>query len=255
MLLGVLAILAASYAFPVRAWLDQREQLSALGAQREALAAEVEVLQDSRDLWNVPAYVRGQARQRLNYVLPGEVGIVVLGTESTPPEEPVTGTLVPAATDGQEWWSTLVSAFVAVGVGPPEQAAAGAAAEAEPDGTGADPAGGADGDAAGDAAAGVTVVALDARDEHHARLTVGAGREHRREDVVVGEVAAAVVRVVGDEHVARPELVDTEELELGAATFSGRIDVEASASTWSFIRAMSGEITRVVPPTSRADSW
>ena len=37
--------------------------------------------------------------------------------------------------------------------------------------------------------------------------------EHGREHVVVGEVAAAVVRVVGDEHVALAELVDAEELE------------------------------------------
>ena len=34
-----------------------------------------------------------------------------------------------------------------------------------------------------------------------------------REDVVVGQVPAAVVRVVGDEDVARPELVDAEEVE------------------------------------------
>ncbi len=122
MLLGVLAILAASYAFPVRAWLDQREQLAALGEQRDALAAEVEALQQSRDLWNDPAYVRSQARERLNYVLPGEVGIVVLGTESTAPDEPVTGTLVPASEADQPWWSTLLTAFAEVGAGDPTQA-------------------------------------------------------------------------------------------------------------------------------------
>ena len=37
--------------------------------------------------------------------------------------------------------------------------------------------------------------------------------EHRREHVVVGEVPAAVVRIVGDEHVALAELGDAEELE------------------------------------------
>ena len=119
----MLAILAASYAFPVRAWLDQREQLSDLGAQRDALAAEVEALEQSRDLWNDPAYVRSQARERLNYVLPGEVGLVVLGTESTTPDEPVTGTLVPASESDQPWWSTLVTAFSEVGAGDPTQVA------------------------------------------------------------------------------------------------------------------------------------
>ena len=150
MLLSVLAILAASYAFPVRAWLDQRSQLAALTEQRDALTDEVADLEAARELWNDPAYVRAQARERLNYVLPGEVGIVVLGTESTPPEEPVTGTLVPAATDGQQWWSTLVSAFVAVGTGPPDEAGAepgaesGAEAAADPAADPAAPADGAD---------------------------------------------------------------------------------------------------------------
>ena len=49
------------------------------------------------------------------------------------------------------------------------------------------------------------MVALDGRDQDQA--AVG---EHRCVDVVVGEVAAAVVRVVADEDVARAELLFTE---------------------------------------------
>jgi len=123
-LLGVLAILAASYALPVRAWLDQRAQLEQARTDRDALAAEVEALTDARDLWEDPAYVRAQARERLNYVLPGEVGLVVLGTEATSEEEPVTGAVVPAVDDDQPWWSSLVAAFTQAGTGaPPDQSA------------------------------------------------------------------------------------------------------------------------------------
>jgi len=114
-MLGVLAILAASYALPVRAWLDQRAQLEQVRTQRDELAAEVDALREARDLWDDPAYVRAQARERLNYVLPGEVGLVVLGTESTPEDEPVTGTIVPAVDDDQPWWSSIVAAFTEVG--------------------------------------------------------------------------------------------------------------------------------------------
>jgi len=114
-LLGVLAILAASYALPVRAWLDQRAQLAAVAEQRDALAAEVAALRDAVELWQDPAYVRAQARERLNYVQPGEVGLVVLGTESTPPPEPVSGVVVPEPTEDEQWWSTLMSAFTEVG--------------------------------------------------------------------------------------------------------------------------------------------
>ena len=80
----MLAILAASYAVPVRAWLDQRAQLGEVAVERDELAAQVADLQAAVDLWDDPAYVRAQARERLNFVLPGEVGLVVLGTESTP---------------------------------------------------------------------------------------------------------------------------------------------------------------------------
>jgi cell division protein FtsB len=114
-LLGVLAILAASYALPVRAWLDQREQLSEVAEQRDVLQAEVAELREAVALWEEPAYVRAQARERLNYVLPGEVGLVVLGTESTAPPEPATGAVVPVPEGDQPWWSTLVSAFAEVG--------------------------------------------------------------------------------------------------------------------------------------------
>lgn len=114
-LLGVLAILAASYALPVRAWLDQRDQLAAVSEQRDALEAEVAELRDAVDLWRDPAYVRAQARERLNYVRPGEVGLIVLGTESTAPPEAESGVVVPVPESDQAWWSTLVSAFTEVG--------------------------------------------------------------------------------------------------------------------------------------------
>lgn len=132
-LLGVVAVLAASYAFPVRAWLDQRADLAAAEAERDALAAEVEELTEARDLWDDPAYIRAQARERLNFVLPGEVGLVVLGTESTPVEVvPTSGPVVAAVEEGQPWWSTIVASFTQVGL--PTEPIAGTAQ----DGTAAD---------------------------------------------------------------------------------------------------------------------
>ena len=141
-LLGVLAVLAASYAFPVRAWLEQGGRLAEVTAERDALAAEVEELEGLRDLWDDPAYVRAQARERLNYVLPGEVGLVVLGTESTPPEEPTTGPVVPALSNDRPWWSTVVAAFQEVGAGASQNEGT-PESDLEP-GTGSAPSDGAD---------------------------------------------------------------------------------------------------------------
>ena len=58
------------------------------------------------------------------------------------------------------------------------------------------------------AAAGVGVMALDGGDQHALAVV-----EDGREDVVVGQVAAAVVRIVGDQHVAVVEAVRPEELD------------------------------------------
>ena len=60
----------------------------------------------------------------------------------------------------------------------------------------------------------VAVVALDRRDEHHPPVAGdGIVGEARREHVVVGQVAAAVVRVVGHEDVTLAELLGAEEVE------------------------------------------
>jgi len=134
-LLGVVAVLAASYAFPVRAWLDQRADLAAAEAERDALATEVDELTEARDLWDDPAYIRAQARERLNFVLPGEVGLVVLGMESTLVEDvPTSGPVVSAVEEGQPWWSTIVASFAEVGL--PTEPLDGASG----DGSAADPA-------------------------------------------------------------------------------------------------------------------
>ncbi len=67
------------------------------------------------------------------------------------------------------------------------------------------------------AAAGVGVMALDRCDQHALAVV-----EDRREDVVVGQVAAAVVGVVRDQHVAVEEAVLAEELDGEAHRQRGR---------------------------------
>jgi hypothetical protein len=123
-LLGVVGLLAVSYAFPLRAWLDQRSELAAAESERTALQREVDGLTDAVAAWDDPAYVRAQARERLNFVLPGEVGLVVLGTEANP-AEPVesTGAVVPEVAQDQPWWTGLVAAFYEVGNATPADTA------------------------------------------------------------------------------------------------------------------------------------
>ena len=83
-LVVVLAALAVTLAIPVRAWLTQRAEIAALEADVAAAQTRVAGLQKQLEDWNDPAYVIAQARSRLHFVFPGEVGYVVLGSDDRP---------------------------------------------------------------------------------------------------------------------------------------------------------------------------
>lgn len=77
-LLLVLVVLVASYASSLRAWLQQREDLTQAQERIATSQAEVDSLGTVAQRWQDPAYVERQARERLSWVLPGEVGYAVL---------------------------------------------------------------------------------------------------------------------------------------------------------------------------------
>lgn len=80
-LFGVLALLAVSFAGSLRVWVVQSQDLAAAQAQIEQRTARVAQLEDELARWNDPAYVQTQARQRLGWVMPGEVGYRVIGAD------------------------------------------------------------------------------------------------------------------------------------------------------------------------------
>lgn len=124
-LVVVLAVLTVSYASSLRAYLTQREHLRELSAQIEETRVEIQALEREKRRWEDPAFVEAQARERLDYVNPGETSYVVTGRDGRPLgssgdlPEPVAeaATEVPDA-----WWdATWTSVVVA---GDPEGAAA-----------------------------------------------------------------------------------------------------------------------------------
>lgn len=69
----VLAVLTVSYASSLRAYLTQRDHLEALRAEIETTQADIYALEREKRRWQDPAYVEQQARERLDYVEPGEI--------------------------------------------------------------------------------------------------------------------------------------------------------------------------------------
>jgi cell division protein FtsB len=83
-LAGVVALLVFTLAVPTRELLHQRAQINALRADNAATQAQVDDLTVRQERLQDPAYVTSLIRERLHYVLPGEVGYVVLDPSEAP---------------------------------------------------------------------------------------------------------------------------------------------------------------------------
>lgn len=73
----VLVLLALTLSMPVRTYLSQRGEYNRLQAQNAQLADEVERYERKITQQNDPAYIEAQARERLQYVMPGEKPMVM----------------------------------------------------------------------------------------------------------------------------------------------------------------------------------
>lgn len=80
----VVCALAISLAYPLREWLAQRREISALSEQVHQQQQRVAALQQQEKRWQDPAYVKAQARDRLHFVMPGETSYVVLDPDEAP---------------------------------------------------------------------------------------------------------------------------------------------------------------------------
>jgi cell division protein FtsB len=97
----VVCALALTVVVPLRNYVAQRQELAAVTAQQQALAAEVDQLTRERARLDDPEEVAAEARSRLGYVRPGEVPYVVQlpQTGKDPATDP--------ATDGLPWYRQL----------------------------------------------------------------------------------------------------------------------------------------------------
>lgn len=83
-LIAVAIALVVTLAVPVRSWLAQRAEIAALQADVDAARLRVNELTLERERWSDPAFVAAEARRRLHFVLPGEVGYTTLGADGRP---------------------------------------------------------------------------------------------------------------------------------------------------------------------------
>ena len=104
----VAAVLMVSYASSMRAYLEQREHLSALNQNIADSQANIGDLEREKARWDDPAYVRSQARMRFGWVLPGEIGFQVIGEDGKAlgHEDSLADSTTVVEEDQPLWWQS-----------------------------------------------------------------------------------------------------------------------------------------------------
>ncbi len=116
----------------VQLWFEQRQAISDLQSQVQARKDALKEMQVQRNRWNDPSFVRAQARNRLFYVMPGEVSYVVMDANVVSDAD-VTGTVGEAlaaktnytdittkiSATKNDWMGSLVETVVRAGVEKP----------------------------------------------------------------------------------------------------------------------------------------
>ena len=109
-LVGVLVMLML--AVPLRSLIQERREIKILEQQVASKQSMIDELNNRKARLADPAYIQALARERLNYVFPGEIGFVVLDEETNTAITSVPGALVPnndAAWYTKLWTSTKLA--------------------------------------------------------------------------------------------------------------------------------------------------
>jgi cell division protein FtsB len=120
-LAAVVCVLTLTIAGPVRTYFAQRTEMKQLAASEAALRRQIADLEQQRVKLGDPAYIAAQARDRLGFVMPGEVPYQVqLPPNAAQPTEP--GSQPAASASNDPWYTSLWHTIADSPHGPPTPA-------------------------------------------------------------------------------------------------------------------------------------
>ncbi len=101
----------------LRVFIDQREQIAVLQAENKAAKKSVSDLTGQKARWSDPHYIEALARERLDYVVPGEFSYLVIDTgkttATTPNGQPISDKLQTTEVD---WVKSMLSSVFTAGL-------------------------------------------------------------------------------------------------------------------------------------------
>lgn len=120
MMMGILILAVIVLAPGIRTYAEQQQQIERLTKAVTAQQGSVDELKSERERWNDRTFVTTQARDRLSYVLPGDVSFLVIndlalpvagGTETPPASSAIQNTNV-------DWLSSMFASVMTAGLAP-----------------------------------------------------------------------------------------------------------------------------------------
>lgn len=78
MMMGILVMAVVVLAPSLRTYAEQRQEINRLNASVDEQRTAVADLESERDRWDDRTFVTTQARERLSYVLPGDISFLVI---------------------------------------------------------------------------------------------------------------------------------------------------------------------------------
>lgn len=120
-LAAVICVLTLTIAGPVRTYFAQRTEMKQLAASEAALRAQIADLESQKDKLADPVYIAAQARERLGFVMPGDIPYQVQLPGSVD-GTPAAGTVSPSQRSGDPWYSALWRTIADTPHGPPPTA-------------------------------------------------------------------------------------------------------------------------------------
>ena len=106
-LAAVVCVLTLTIAGPVRTYFGQRTEMKQIADAEGQLRSQIADLQQQKVKLDDPVFIAAQARERLGFVMPGDIPYQVQLPPSAAPEGVVPGADVAKAPSGQPWYTTL----------------------------------------------------------------------------------------------------------------------------------------------------
>ena len=119
-MMSIVLLLLASYTSSLHAWWSQRQDIQSEKAEIVMRHNAIKALREDKARWLDRAFVEQQARERFGWVLPGEIGYRVIGSDGKV-EGNVPTLDAPPVPKTKQWYDRLWGTVVESGK-PPKKA-------------------------------------------------------------------------------------------------------------------------------------